>query len=174
MEFDLQVLWEEHLKCEFETKDALATMKTMTENPFVNHIPTMTGGYGYEEVYDFYKNHFIGKLPDDMNLFPVSRTVGNDKLVDEFVLSFTHDRQIDFMLPGVPATGKFVRLPHIVVVYFEKDKISGEHIYWDQASLLVQIGLLDSANFPISGIEQSKKFYKKDCPSNTLIKKFLL
>ena len=77
--------------------------------------------------------------------------------MDELILSFTHDREIKFMLPGIPATGKYVELPHVVVMKFDANKIAHEHIYWDQASLLAQIGLLDSKQLPITGIEQARK-----------------
>ncbi|WP_197737803.1 hypothetical protein [Aquicella lusitana] len=117
------------MRCEFELRDVKATMATMADHPFVNHIPTMTGGYGYEEVYQFYKNHFIPSIPADANVRSISRIVGKDKLVDELVLSFTHDREIDFMLPGIPPTHKHVELAHIVIVYFKEQKVLGEHIY---------------------------------------------
>ncbi len=157
MNLSLEKLWEEHLHCEFELKDADATMATMGENPFVNHIPTMAGGYGYKNVYHFYKTHFIPKIPADINVSSISRTVGKDRLVDELILYCTHDREIDFMLPGIAPTHKFIELPHVVVVYFKDNKVIGEHIYWDQATLLVQIGLLDPKQYPVTDAEQAQK-----------------
>ena len=140
-------------------------MKTMVKEPYVHHIPTLTGGIGYDGVYNFYKNDFVGKMPDDTKIVRVSRTVGKDQVVDELIISFTHDREIKIMLPGIPPTGKHVELAHVVVMKFNSDnddddnnnKISHEHIYWDQASLLVQIGLLDSSSLPVYGIEQTRK-----------------
>ena len=98
-------------------------METMTKEPYVHHIPMMTGGKGYAGVYNFYKNHFIGKMPDDTKLVHISRTVGKDQVVDELILSFTHDREIDFILPGVPPAGRYVELPHVVIMNFRDGKI---------------------------------------------------
>ena len=120
-------------------------MKTMVAEPYVNHIPTMTGGVGYRDLLRFYKNHFIPKTPQDTKLIPISRTIGADRIVDEMLFCFTHDIEIDWMLPGVAPTGKYVEVPLIAIVRFRGDKLYNEHIYWDQASVLVQIGLLDPA-----------------------------
>ena len=133
-------------------------MKTMVKEPHVHHVPTLTGGIGYDGVYNFYKNDFVGKIPADTKIARVSRTVGKYQVVDEIILSFTHNREIKIMLPGIPPTGKHVELPHVVVMKFDGDnKIAHEHIYWDQASLLAQIGLLDSKSLPVYGIEQTRK-----------------
>jgi carboxymethylenebutenolidase len=155
---DLGAIFDKHVKCEFEDHDVDATMKTMVKEPYVHHIPTLTGGVGYDGVYNFYKNDFVGKMPTDTKIVRVSRTVGKDQVVDELIISFTHDREIKIMLPGIPPTGKHVELAHVVVMKFDdNNKISHEHIYWDQASLLVQIGLLDSSSLPVYGIEQTRK-----------------
>ena len=154
---DLGAVFDKHIKCEFEDHDVDATMKTMTKQPYVHHVPVLTGGMGYDGVYDFYKNYFVGKMPDDTKVERISRTVGKEQVVDELIMRFTHDRQIDFMLPGIPATGRYVELPLVVVMKFNCNKIAHEHIYWDQGSLLAQIGLLDTNNLPITGVEQSKK-----------------
>jgi carboxymethylenebutenolidase len=150
-------IFDKHIEFEFDKEDVDATMTTMTEDPYVHHVPTLTGGSGYKGVYDFYKNHFIGKMPKDLKITNVSRTVGKDQVVDELILSFTHDREIEYMLPGVAPTGKYVEIPHVVIMKFRNNKISHEHIYWDQASVLVQIGLLKPERIPITGIEQTKK-----------------
>jgi carboxymethylenebutenolidase len=149
-------VFDEHIKCEFERRDIEATMKTMIKEPYVHHIPTLTGGIGYSGVYNFYKDELIGKMPDDTKFVRISRTIDKNQVVDELILSFTHDREIEFMLPGIPPTGKYVELPHVVVMKFNEGKIAHEHIYWDQASLLVQIGLLDPKRLPVSGIEQTR------------------
>jgi carboxymethylenebutenolidase len=154
---DLGAVFDQHIKHEFEDHDVDATMQTMTREPYVYHVPIMTGGIGHYGVYNFYKNHFIGKMPDDIKVVRISRTIGKDQVVDELIVSFTHDREIDFMLPGIPPTGKYVELPHVVVMHFSHGKISHEHIYWDQASLLVQVGLLDSKLLPVKGQEQAKR-----------------
>src|SRR5688500_8615775 len=131
-------------------------MGRMTNERYVHHVPVMTGGVGYASVYNFYKNHFIGKMPADTKVLRISRTIGKDQVVDELILSFTHDRELDFMLPRIPPTGKYIELPYIVIMKFNRGKIEHEHIYWDQASLLVQVGLLDPQRLPVSGIEQAR------------------
>jgi carboxymethylenebutenolidase len=163
-------IFDKHIEFEFDKEDVDATMTTMTEDPYVHHVPTQTGGRGYNGVYNFYKKHFIGKMPKDLKITNISRTVGKDQVVDELIISFTHDREIDYLLPGIPATGKYVEIPHVVVMKFKNNKISHEHIYWDQASVLVQIGLLKPENkIPITGIEQTKKLIelsKKELKDN--------
>ena len=155
---NLGAIFDKHVKCEFEDHDIDATMKTMVKEPYVHHVPTLTGGIGYDGVYNFYKNDFVGKMLVDTKIVHVSRTVGKDQVVDELIISLTHDREIKVMLPAVPPTGKYVELPLVVVMKFDdNDKIAHEHIYWDQASLLAQIGLLDSKSLPIYGIEQTRK-----------------
>jgi carboxymethylenebutenolidase len=150
-------IFDKHISCEFEEQDVEATMKTMVKEPYVHHVPTMTGGIGYDDVRNFYKNDFIGKMPKDLRITRISRTVGKNQVVDELILSFTHDREIKYMLPGILPTGRYVELPHVVVMKFIGNKIAHEHIYWDQASLLTQIGLLVTENLPIKGFEQSQK-----------------
>jgi carboxymethylenebutenolidase len=154
---ELGAIFDKHVKCEFEDHDVDATMKTMVKEPYVHHVPTLTGGIGYDGVYNFYKNDFVGKMPDDTKIVPVSRTVGKDQVVDELIISFTHNREIKIIFPGIPPTSKYVELPLVVVMKFDGDKIAHEHIYWDQASLLVQIGLLDPKTLPVYGIEQTRK-----------------
>lgn len=162
-------LWELHTELEFSTRDAVATVATMSPGNYVNHVPVMTGGRGPAEMIDFYGKHFIPKMPVDTSLRLLARTVGRDRLVDEFVFSFTHDIEMDWMLPGVKPTGRRVEIPMVVVVAFEGNKIACERIYWDQASVLVQIGLLDPALLPITGVEQARKFEDPQLPSNELM-----
>jgi carboxymethylenebutenolidase len=164
-EHNLAAVFDQHIKHEFQDHDVNATMETMTKQPYVHHVPMMTGGIGYDAVYNFYKNHFIGKMPTDTKVVRISRTVDKDQVVDELILSFTHDREIDFMLPGVPPTGRYVELPHVVVMNFKDGKIAHEHIYWDQASLLVQIGLLDQKLLPATGQEQAKRLLELSQPT---------
>jgi carboxymethylenebutenolidase len=151
----MAAVFDEHMAAEFAQRDLDAAMATMSEDPHVYHVPVMTGGVGFEGVRRFYGEHFIGKWPRDTEITSVSRTVGEDRVVDEIVVSFTHDVEMDAVLPGVPPTGKSVRLPTCVVVEFEGGRIAHEHIYWDQASLLVQIGVLDRAGLPVTGVEQA-------------------
>ena len=155
---NLGVVFDRHIKYEFEDHDVDATMQTMTKEPYVHHVPMMTGGVGYQGVYNFYKNHFIGKMPADTKIVRISRTIGKDQVVDELIISFTHDREVEYMLPGVAPTGKYITLPHVVIMNFKDGKIAHEHIYWDQASLLVQVGLLDPRKLlPVTGQEQAKR-----------------
>lgn len=166
---DLVALWEEHCRCEFETRDVDATMATMVDAPYVNHIPTMTGGVGHDQLKRFYKYHFIGANPPDTALVPISRTVGTDSLVDEMLFSFTHTAEIDWMLPGIAPTGRRVEVPLVAIVRFRDGKVVHEHIYWDQASVLVQVGLLDPAGLPVAGVETARKTVDQSLPSNTLM-----
>jgi carboxymethylenebutenolidase len=166
---DLVALWEAHCRYEFETRDVDATMATMVAAPYVNHVPTMTGGVGHDQLKRFYKYHFIGGNPPDTTLTPISRTVGADQIVDEMLFSFTHTSEIDWMLPGVAPTGRRVEIPLVAIVRFDGDKVAHEHIYWDQASVLVQIGRLDPKGLPVAGAETAKKVVDKTQPSNTLM-----
>jgi carboxymethylenebutenolidase len=167
--YDFSALWDRHCEHEFATRDVDATMATMVEQPYVNHIPTMTGGVGHDQLKRFYKYHFIPKTPQDTKLIPISRTVGEGILVDEMLFCFTHDIEIDWMLPGIPPTGRYVEIPLVAIVKFRGDKLYNEHIYWDQASVLVQIGKLDPQGLPVAGIETAKKLVDETLPSNTLM-----
>jgi len=170
--YDLSALWEAHTKCEFGDRDAVATMTTMVAQPYVNHIPTMTGGVGHDDLLRFYKNHFIPKTPKDTRLIPISRTIGADRIVDEMLFCFTHDIEIDWMLPGVPPTGRAVEIPLVAIVHFRGDKLHNEHIYWDQASVLAQIGLLETGNLPVAGVQTARKLLDESLPSNTLMRRW--
>jgi carboxymethylenebutenolidase len=169
--YDFSALWDKHCEYEFGTRDVDATMKTMVSEPYVNHIPTMTGGVGHDNLKRFYKNHFIPKTPKDTILIPISRTIGATQVVDEMLFCFTHDIEIDWMLPGIAPTGKRVEIPLVAIVKFRGDKLYHEHIYWDQASVLVQIGVLDPKGLPVAGVETAKKLLDEKLPSNTLMKK---
>lgn len=161
----LEELWDRHCDLEFTTKDAEATVDdTMVDDPYVNHIPTMTGGSGRENLKEFYSKNFIPRLPDDTTIETVSRTVGESRLVEELIFRCTHDKEIDFLLPGVPPTGKYLEIPTVAIVTFEGDKIASEHIYWDQATALVQLGLLDAKTLPVCGAESAKKVTDKKLP----------
>lgn len=167
--YDLSALWERHTACEFVAHDADATMRTMVAQPYVNHVPTMTGGVGFDALRHFYRHHFIPRLPPDTRLIPVSRTIGPNRLVDEFVLRFTHDREIDFMAPGVKPTGRQVEVAHVAVVEFRGDKVAHEHIHWDHASFLRQLGVLDARGLPIVGAAGAQKLVDEELPANELM-----
>ena len=147
-------------------------MSTMVSDPYVNHIPTMTGGVGVKELSRFYQYHFVNRNSKDTQMIPISRVVGTDRVVDEMLFCFTHDREIDWMLPDIAPTGKYVKIPLVAIVAFRDGKICHEHIYWDQASVLVQIGLLDRTNLPVAGVETANKVMDKSLPSNTLMKRW--
>jgi carboxymethylenebutenolidase len=167
--YNLNDLWERHTDCEFVLKDPHENMKTMVAEPYVNHIPTMTGGVGHDLLKRFYTYHFIGKTPGDRFTIPISRTVGHDRIIEEKIFCFTHDIEIDWMLPGIKPTGRYVEIPLVAIISFRGDKLYNEHIYWDQASVLAQIGLLDPSGLPVAGAEQVRKLLDKTLPSNTMM-----
>jgi carboxymethylenebutenolidase len=154
---DLPQLWEEHTKHEFITRDTEATLATMVEDAYVNHVPTMTGGSGKAALRDFYSRDFIPSMPPDTRLTPVSRTAGEDQLVDEMIFSFTHTQEMPWMLPGVAPTHRRVEVALVAIVRFRDGKLAHEHIYWDQASVLKQIGLLNDESLPVCGAESARK-----------------
>ncbi len=149
--------WESHTRYEFEDKDVDATMSTMiNEGAHLNNLPTMQGGIGCAAVRYFYANVFLSSMPTDIESILISRTVGNSQLVDETILKFTHSTKMNWILPGIEPTGKFIEIPLIVIVGFLNGKVSHEHVYWDQASVLVQLGLIDASKLPVVGSESAK------------------
>src|SRR6266446_1102968 len=154
---DLSQLWEEHTKHEFVTRDTEATLATMVEDAYVNHVPVLTGGSGKAELREFYSRRFIPAMPPDTTLTPVSRTVGENQIVDEMIFSFTHTQEMPWMLPGVAPTNARVEIPLVAIVQFRDGKLAHEHIYWDQASVLKQIGLLKDPSLPVCGAETARK-----------------
>jgi carboxymethylenebutenolidase len=167
----LAVLWAEHMRHEFQTKSAEDTLATMVEDAYVNHIPVMTGGVGRAELREFYARHFIPKMPPDMAMTPLSRTIGTDQLVDEMVIKFTHTVEIDWMLPGIAPTGRPVEVALVVIVRFRDGKLAHEHIYWDQASVLAQLGLIDPERLPVAGVASAHKALDPSLPANALIRR---
>jgi carboxymethylenebutenolidase len=154
---DLVQLWEDHTKHEFATRDTEATLATMIEDAYVNHIPVMTGGYGKSALRQFYSRDFIPCMPPDTTLTPISRTLGEDQIVDEMIFSFTHTQEMPWMLPGIAPTNRRVEVPLVAIVKFRGEKLAHEHIYWDQASVLKQIGLLTDPKLPVYGPETAGK-----------------
>ena len=165
----LSDLWDKHVGSEFAAKDAEAAVETMVPDAYVTLVPVLTGGVGREQVKDFYANHFIPHTPPDIEIVPVSRTVGSDRLVDELILRFTHSMEMDWMLPGIPPTGKRVECATVAIITFRDGKMLSEHIYWDQASVLVQIGLLDASSLPVAGAATARKVADHTLPSNELM-----
>jgi carboxymethylenebutenolidase len=167
----LRNLWDEHMRCEFATHNTEDTLATMVEDAYVNHIPVLTGGVGKEALRKFYSERFIPQMPPDTEVTPVSRTIGTDQLVDEMIFKFTHTMRMDWMLPGIAPTGKRVEVPLVAIVRFRDNKLAHEHIYWDQASVLVQLGLLDANNLPVAGMETARKVLDNSLPSNALMER---
>ena len=160
--------WEAHTGAEFELKDADAAIATMTAHPVLIHVPVGTGATGREPLRKFYREVFIPQVPPDTSLELLTRSVTSDRLVDEFILRFTHTVQIDWLVPGITPTGRRVAVPHVAVISFEGEKICSEHIYWDQASVLAQLGVLDRT-LPILGGDQPARLLDADAPANHLI-----
>ena len=147
----LNDVWNEHLRAEFNAHSADETVATMVANPLINQVPVMIGGHGRGQVHEFYARYFLPQIPPDIEIVPVSRTIGQGRLVDEIVIRFTHTISMDWMLPAIPPTGKRVEVAFVVVVQFDGDKMVHEHLYWDQASVLVQLGLLERGRLPVVG-----------------------
>lgn len=165
----LSRLWEEHVRHEFATHNTEDTLATMVEDAYVNHIPVLTGGAGKDALREFYSKRFIPQMPPDTEMTPISRTIGNNQLVDEMVFKFTHTIRMDWMLPGLAPTGKRVEVPLVAIVKFRDGKLTHEHIYWDQASVLVQLGLLEAGTLPVAGIDSARKALDPSLPFNALM-----
>jgi len=157
-------LFKKHVDAEL-AGDLDTTMATMTDNPHLTNVALITGGVGRKGVQDFYANHLVGKFfPPDVEMISVSQTIGTDQIVDEVVIRFTHTTVIDWMLPGIAPTGKKVEMAVAVIVKIENGKIAHEHIYWDQASVLAQIGLIDPNGLPIAGAGGARKVLDPSLP----------
>src|SRR6266571_1172425 len=167
----LSELWDEHVRYEFSTRNTEDTLATMVEDAHVNHVPVLTGGIGRDQLREFYSKRFIPQMPPDTEMTPVSRTIGDDQIVDEMVFKFTHTIPMDWMLPGIAPTGKRVEVPLVAIVRFRGGKLAHEHIYWDQASVLVQIGLIDPAEPPVAGLESARKVLDSGLPANALMRR---
>ena len=167
----LRKLWEEHVRYEFSTRNTDDTLATMVDDAYVNHIPVLTGGSGREELREFYSKRFIPQMPPDTEMTPVSRTIGESQIVDEMIFKFTHTMPMDWMLPGISPTGKRVEVPLVAIVRFRDGRLAHEHIYWDQASVLVQIGLLDPGKLPVAGVETARKVVDPSLPPNELMRR---
>jgi carboxymethylenebutenolidase len=136
-------LWERHTAYEFALKDANLAVSTMVDDAIVMHLPTMSGGFGKENLRHYYADVFIPGIPADTTSELIARSVGDSLLVDEFIMRMTHDQDIPFLLPGLAPTDKTVEVPTVVIVKFRGDLMESERLYWDQATLLSQLGLID-------------------------------
>jgi carboxymethylenebutenolidase len=168
----LSSAWDQHLASEFAAKSAVQALATMTADPHVNIVPLMIGARGRIELHDFYANHFLNQIPPDLEMVTVSRTIGQGRVVDELVARFTHSIRMDWLLPDIPPTAKRVEFPFVVIVQFEGDKLAHEHLYWDQASVLVEVGLLDRT-LPVRGGEIAAHVLNPTHPMNELIRRAL-
>ncbi|EAW20536.1 dienelactone hydrolase [Aspergillus fischeri NRRL 181] len=151
---DLEKGWEDHLEARFFSMNLNNVMEQYVDHltPNVTYAPTMSGGIGARDLRRFYEHHFLRNLPPSMRLRLLSRTIGVDRVVDELYASFEHTQEIPWMLPGVPPTNKKVEVILVSIVSLRTGKLYSEHVYWDQASVLVQIGLLDPKLVP-QGVE---------------------
>jgi carboxymethylenebutenolidase len=161
---EMIALWDEHISHEFSTRDVSSTIATMVEDAYVNHVPVMTGGYGHAALRRFYAEDFISQMPADTTIQLVARTLGEDQLVDEIIFSFTHTEDMPWMLPGIAPTHRHVDIALVVVVGFREGKLAHERIYWDQASVLKQIGLLTDPSLPVFGAETAHKLLDPALP----------
>lgn len=161
-------IWERHTAAEFDLKDADAAVATMTDDAVLTHIPVGTGASGKEALREFYRDIFIPQSPPDFGLKLVTRSVGQNRIIDEFIVEFTHTVQMDWFAPGIEPTGRRLCVPHVGIITFEGDKMSSEHIYWDQATVLMQLGLLDE-KLPIVGANQGDRLLDANAPANLLI-----
>jgi carboxymethylenebutenolidase len=164
-------MWDTHLRAKFHDKNANAVMDTMVSAPYVNHVPTLTGGRGYKDLHRWYRDYFIPKCPPSLQITLMSRTVGADRVVDEVVLRFRHTCEVPWMLPGVPPTGREVEVPVVSVVAFRGGHVCQENVYFDTGSVMVQVGLLERGTLPVVGAEGARKVLEpKEVGSNKLIR----
>jgi len=152
---EMERVWGDHIRHEFETKNVEATLATMVDDASVNHMPVNTGGKGKAQVCAFYRDVFIGSWPADLQMTTTNRVIGQDQLVEEIHARFTHSNRMDWFLPGVPPTHRRVEVDFVAVVQFRDGKIATERIYWDHASVLRQVGLLQDE--PAAGVPRMRR-----------------
>lgn len=160
----LDEIFGEHMEAEL-AGDLDRTMATMSDNPHLVNIPSMVGGQGPAGVRQFYANRLMGQFfPPDVTFETISRTCSAERLVDELIISFTHTCEMDHILPGVKPTGNYAEVVFVVIVGFDKEKVAYEHIHWDQANLLVQLGLIDPSGLPLTGAGAAAKLRNPSIP----------
>lgn len=159
-----EAIFNAHMEAEL-SGDLDKTLATMSPDPHLVNVPTMVGGQGPKGVRTFYANRLIGQFfPPDVKFETISRTYSPERLIDELIISFTHTTKMDWMLPRVEPTGKFVEVAFVVIVGIEDGKVSYEHILWDQANVLVQLGLLDPTGLPVTGAGAAAKLRNPSLP----------
>ncbi|KAI1383757.1 NTF2-like protein [Hypoxylon trugodes] len=156
---DLEKVLEQNVESKFYSRHLQQTLSTYSahKSPHVTHIPTLTGGIGPDELQRFYSEFFIDRNPSSMKLTLLSRTIGTDRVVDEMHIAFKHTQEMPWILPGIPPTNKKVEILVVSIVALRGGRLYHEHIYWDQASVLVQIGLLDPKVVPSKAREKGVK-----------------
>ena len=160
----VDAIFEEHMNAEL-VGDLDKTLATMSANPHIVNVSTMIGGQGQEGVRNFYANRLIGQFfPPDVKFETISRTYSPQRFIDELIISFTHTIEMDHILPGVKPTGKFIEAAFVVIVGIEDGKVSYEHIHWDQANVLVQLGLIDPTGLPVTGAGAAAKLRNPSLP----------
>lgn len=164
-------VWQKHVFAEFVTKNVQDALDTMTEDAYVNNVPLLLGGLGKDGVREFYSKYFVAQMPPDMESSLISRTIGDDRIVEESVFRFTHSLVMDWFLPGVPPTGKRIEVPVVGIIQFREGKIAHEHLYWDQASVLVQLGMLDEHTLPVAGVASARRLLDPSVPMNELMRR---
>ncbi|WP_328884881.1 nuclear transport factor 2 family protein [Streptomyces sp. NBC_00316] len=157
---EMVALWEQHTAYEFDIKDADPTVATMVEDASVMHLPTMSGGFGKNHLRGYYRDVFIPGIPQNTTTETVHRSVGSDFLVEEIIMRMTHDQEIPFLLPGLAATGRTVEVPLVVVVKFRDDLMESERLYWDQAAVLTQVGLIAATDLPMADFTEAARFLR--------------
>jgi hypothetical protein len=181
-EIDLEDFGDTFLRLSLKEKDAGATISLLADDAYVNYTATATGGVGKRALLHFYRDFFMKGIPPSMKIKLISRTTGVDRVIDEMLVSFRHSQEMPWILPGVPPTDKLVEIGLVSIIGVRGGKLVHEHIYWDQASVLMQIGALDPKHvpqalrskgckqLPVMGAEAARKIADaRSVPSNVMI-----
>jgi carboxymethylenebutenolidase len=138
---ELERVWDEHREAALVRRDLAASLAQLAAEPSVWHIPAVTGAAGRQAFEQFYAEAFLPHVPADLVLTRMSRTVDRFHLVDETTLSFTHDRELPWLLPGVAPTRRRAKVLAVAIVGFERGRIRSQRILWDYATLTTQLGI---------------------------------
>ena len=138
---DLERVWDQHRDALLVRCDPAAAVAAMADEPSVTHIPVLAGGTGRQAVERFYADQVLPHLPADLTLTRISRTVDRWRLVEETTVSFTHDRELPWLLPGAEPTFRRAEVLVIAVAGFHRMKIRSVRALWDYATLLAQLGI---------------------------------
>jgi carboxymethylenebutenolidase len=145
---DLEQVWDAHQQALIQRRDLQGALAQLAAEPAITHIPAMTGGTGRLAVERFYADQFLPYLPPDLTLRRISRTVDRWRLVDETTVSFTHDRELPWLLPGAEPTFRRAEVLAIAVVGFDRTRIRSQRMLWDHATLAGQLGLANHITAP--------------------------